>query len=427
MGCGRTTIISLSGCRYAKALGDGFSLINSFSFINQEHRDNYHAVLSYLSQDAYNKLSNMPFNDGMMSHLLAAGFIEDEEAQESYGALLEIMANNPPPPAPTLNELTVLSESEEKAPSSFDVDRTKKHYLPQFYLEGFSFDGRRLHVFDKEAPLKNAFRTTSIDKVEKSWRAYSNRSDYFITEQIEPGILNALRFIRENPTSDVNDYLSSGDGSDLLLRQWLARFIVDFRLRSRGFRENDETRKMYEIDREMVEAYMEGQRAYRGAWLRAYLSKMGISLEEYENVMKEILNPDDYHRWVATKLNPFVAGEQSVHFYDEYATANMRLYEAPPGRQFVCSDMPSTVLALGEEYPSFIFFDVSVDKHRVLCGALRDAQSLDIVQESYTDIDVDRANLLAFQHAHRFVYSPSMEELKSAYIAYANQMDEQDG
>ena len=401
-------------------------MINSFSFINQEHRDNYHAVLSYLSQDAYNKLSNMPFNDGIMPQLLAAGFIADEEAQESYGALLELMANNPPPPAPDPNDLLVLSESEEKSPSSFDVDRTKKHYLPQFYLKGFSFDGRRLHVFDKEAPLKNAFRTTSIDKVEKSGHAYSNRYDYIITEQIEPGILSALRIIRENPISEVNDHLSNSDGNDPF-RQWLARFIVDFRLRSRGFRENEETRKMFEIYQKTTEAFREGCRAYRGAWLSADLSKMGISLEENENMMREILNVDDYHLWVATNLNPFITGEQSVHFYDEYATANMRLYEVPPGRQFVCSDMPSTVLALGEEYPSFIFFDVSVDKHRVLRGALRDAQSLDIVQESYTDIDVDRANLLAFQHAHRFVYSPSMEELKNAYRAYANQIDEQDG
>ena len=86
--------------------------------------------------------------------------------------------------------------------------------------------------------------------------------------------------------------------------------------------------------------------------------------------------------WVATTLDPFVTGEQGAHFYNEFAAANMRLYEAPPGRQFVCSDMPSTVLALGEEYPDFIVFDVSVDKHRVLRGALRDAQPLDIVQES---------------------------------------------
>ena len=152
-------------------------------------------------------------------------------------------------------------------------------------------------------------------------------------------------------------------------------------------------------------------------------------MEKFESWERELLNFDDYHRWVATTLKPFVVGEQGDHFYDEYAAANMRLFEAPPGRQFVCSDMPSTTLSLGEEYPDFLFFSVSVDKHRVLNGFLRDAQSWDIVQESFTDEDVDRANLLAFQRAHRFVYSPSMDELKSAYKAYTSQIDEyeQDG
>ena len=59
---------------------------------------------------------------------------------------------------------------------------------------------------------------------------------------------------------------------------------------------------------------------------------MGISLEEDENMMREILNVDDYQLWVATTLNPFAAGEGSTQFYDEYAAANMRLYEASPVR-----------------------------------------------------------------------------------------------
>ena len=276
--------------------------------------------------------------------------------------------------------------------------------------------------------MDNAFYTANVAKVEKSWRAYSMRSDYYITEHSEPGIFGALRFIRENPISDVNDHLSTSDGSDLL-RQWLARLIVDFRLRSRGFRENNESRKMFEIHRKIAEASMEGRRTHSGAWISAYLSARDISLEKFESWERELLNFDDYHRWVATTLKPFVVGEQGDHFYDEYAAANMRLFEAPPGRQFVCSDMPSTTLSLGEEYPDFLFFSVSVDKHRVLNGFLRDAQSWDIVQESFTDEDVDRANLLAFQRAHRFVYSPSMDELKSAYKAYTSQIDEdeQDG
>ena len=237
-----------------------------------------------------------------------------------------------------------------------------------------------MHVFDKRLPWTSLpYNNCRQEKLACLLYAF---------RELEPGILGTLRIIRGNPVSEVNNHLLNSDGSDLL-RQWLARFIVDFRLRSRGFRENDETRTLHEIHR-TTEAFMEGQRAYIGAWLSAYLCS---SLEEYESMKRELLNVDNYPRWVATTLNPFVAGEDSTHFYDEYAAANMRLYEAPPGRQFICSDMPSTTLALGEEYPDFLFFDISVDK-RVLCGNLRDAQSWDIVQESYTDDDVDRANLL---------------------------------
>jgi len=184
-------------------------VINSFSFIEQEHRDNYNAVLNYLSQDAHRKLSGMQFNDRMMPHLMAAGFVENSDAQEHYGALLEMIVSNPPAPVP--HSPPGLSEPEKNIPSSMDVDTTKKHYLPQFYLEGFSFDGKRICVFDKEASPDKAFYIANIAKVEKSWRAYSMRSDYYITEHIEPGILGALRFIRENPISAVNDYLLRSD------------------------------------------------------------------------------------------------------------------------------------------------------------------------------------------------------------------------
>ena len=337
--------------------------------------------------------------------------------------MLEVMVKNPPTPTPV--PAPALPEPEKKVPSIFEVDKTKKHYLPQFFLEGFSSNGRQLHVFDKEASLGNAFRTTSVAKVERSWRAYSARSDYYITKHIEPGILSALSFIRSNPVSEVNDRLSNGDSSDSL-RQWLARFIVDFRLRSRGFRENQETRKLFDIHRKIAEASNEGRRACYGARISAYLSARDISFDDYESWEREFSNLDDYQRWVATSLKPFVAGEQGLQYYDEYASANMRLFESSPGRQFICSDMPSTTLALGEEYPNFLFFYIPVDKHRVLTGFLRDAQAWDIVQESYTDEDVDRANVLAFQDAHRFVYSPSMDELKSTYKSCVTQLDEHD-
>ena len=391
----------------------GSDLLNSFSFIKQEHRDNYEAVLNRLSLDAYQKLSNIQHNRSVMHALLAAGFIEDEETQIAHAEIIKLMVNNPLP-APPVPDIS----PERKKPdfSAFEIDATKKHYLPQFYLKGFSFNGQQLYVFDKNAPVEKAIWTSNVSRVEKSRYAYSKRVDSFITEQVEPGISRALREIRETLVCEINNRLSNRNDSHEL-RRWLAQMVIDFRLRSRGFRESDDMRKMYEIKDKMDKARKQATMAYTGAWLKSDLKQKGSSLE----VLMSITIPDEiFERWIAITMIPF--GTKDM--YDEYANASMRLYEAPQGRHFICSDMPSTNLMLGAEpeYRNFQYFSIPIDKHRKLCGGVRDAAHHEFALKYLTDEHINLSNLLEFQHAHRFVYSSSMDELKRAYKEYANQM-----
>ena len=118
----------------------------------------------------------------------------------------------------------------------FEIDKTRKHFVPKFYLRGFCPDNRpeQIYVFDKDNPQAEV-AVRSIEKVEVSRDAYSVANDGVLQER-EDQWAEILRTLKGQRASELNELIADREKS-ATLRAWLARFVVDSKLRSRGLRE----------------------------------------------------------------------------------------------------------------------------------------------------------------------------------------------
>ena len=118
----------------------------------------------------------------------------------------------------------------------FEIDKTRKHFVPRLYLRGFCLDNRpeQIYAFDKANPQAGVV-VRSIENVEVSRDAYSVANDA-ILKQREDKWAEILRILKGQSVSELNELIYDRERS-VALRAWLARFVVDSKQRSRGFRE----------------------------------------------------------------------------------------------------------------------------------------------------------------------------------------------
>ena len=117
----------------------------------------------------------------------------------------------------------------------FEIDKTRKHFVPRLYLRGFCLDDRpeQIYAFDKDDPQAGVV-VRSIENVEVSRDAYSVANDA-ILQQREGKWAEILKTLKGQSVSELNELISDRERS-ATLRAWLARFAVDSKRRSRGFR-----------------------------------------------------------------------------------------------------------------------------------------------------------------------------------------------
>ena len=121
----------------------------------------------------------------------------------------------------------------------FEIDNTRKHFLPQFYLRGFCRQDKKgkiphIYVFDKKAPGKG-IQSRSIERVEVSRDAYSVHIDDF-NKQRESVWGDLFSRLEATSAMELNEIIADRNQS-APLRAWLADFATGISLRSRGLRE----------------------------------------------------------------------------------------------------------------------------------------------------------------------------------------------
>ncbi len=294
----------------------------------------------------------------------------------------------------------------------FQIDKTRKHFVPKLYLRGFCLDNRaeQIYAFDKENPQAGVV-VRSIENVEVSKDAYSVANDALLQQREDQwaGILNALKTLS---VPELNELIADREKS-APLRSWLARFVVDSKLRSRGFREQMSeplkgNRLEYRAQLEVMEADF-----------LARFPDSGEQLQVAFSLSKEMASVDSDRKFEALHIDPFLRGKEGEKWYKWYEEGSWRFDEALEGRKFITSDIPSSSLLLGPEpeYRNWMCFTMPLSaglQLRGMCGDARVESGLAPRMAEMSEREMDLANVCVFQSAQRFVYASSEVEILRA-------------
>ena len=241
--------------------------------------------------------------------------------------------------------------------------------------------------------------------------AYSVAND-LILQQREDQWAEVLQALKGQSASELNEVISDREKS-AALRAWLARFVVDSKLRSRGFREQmkqpvTEVRLRFREKFEAVEADF-----------RSQFPDLDDQWQVMFPLFREMAGIDNDRRFGALRIGPFLRGEEGEEQYRWYAEGSWRFDEALEGRQFITSDIPSNSLLLGPEpeYRNWMWFTMPLSaKLRLigLCGDARVESGLAPRMVEMSEREMDLANVCVFESAQRFVYASSEAEILRA-------------
>ena len=184
----------------------------------------------------------------------------------------------------------------------FEIDNTRKHFLPQLYLRGFCRQDKKgkipyIYVYDKKAPDK-CIESRSIEKVEVSRDAYSIRVDNF-NKQRESAWGNILNHLKDTSTTELNELIADRELS-APLRAWLADFATSISLRSRGLRErlkDTSLENWNSLQREINKIFEEMDD-------EALAEETGSPKEEIKRIVMQSMYVDDYEKWLAITIQP---------------------------------------------------------------------------------------------------------------------------
>ena len=303
--------------------------------------------------------------------------------------------------------------------SAFEIDTTSKHFVPRFYLRGFSSNNssKQIYVFDKRNPNAGV-QIRSIQKVEVSKDAYSIANDSLLSQR-EHEWSSLLSFIRQRNADDLNRLIMNREDS-AEFRRGLASFVVDSRRRSRGAREGV-LEPLKEIRLKLRQRLAESATA-----IIRQMPELRDQLPDGLRQAERQLGLDNDRRFAAIFLEPIVDDDLNNPHYKWHQDGSWVFDDAPEGRAFITSDIPSHSLLLGPEpeYSNWMFFIMPLSKTLQLTGLCGDARSpsgfFPRVGEM-GDRKMDLANLCIFSSAARFVYSSSESEILRARDADAEQ------
>lgn len=291
----------------------------------------------------------------------------------------------------------------------YEIDKTRKHFVPQMYLRGFSRanSADQIYTFDKHYPMEG-IEIRSIRNVEVSKDAYSVENDKILTER-ETVWAEMLRNLKQYHAGELNAYIDDQMGS-ARLRQSLARFVVDSALRSQGLRE-----RMQPLMRASLLLH---DRQEAAALEDSIAQEPGLEheLRLTHSLVGKMTHRDNFRKRPAVLLDPFLRGEEGERYYEWYEQGSWRFDEPPDDRTFITSDIPSTTFILGPEpqYENWMWFFMPISGKLHLTGLCGDARlETGSIPRSgeLDDKQMDIINVSVYRCAQRNVYSSSVEEL----------------
>ncbi len=301
----------------------------------------------------------------------------------------------------------------------FEIDKTRKHYEPRFYLRGFSPDGHALrdkvHVFDKYRP-EFGVKLRSVENVSVSRHAYTMTDDAHLTA-LEVGFKICLDFIVRRVEKDGDFPIRTQKGSGDLLG-WMANFLLISLLRSSGNRspDNPAMQSLFQESARQFKGRLDKLRLTNLEWEKE-LRKNGLEYETLRDQFLEEFGLENIRKFIPIFVDPLGRSSANREILSLIKEGSWRFYRAAQGRSFITSDRPATSFRLGlePEYRDFIMWGMPLSKNvavSVLCGDGSDPTGTYPLRGVYEiEKHLDMYNMCQYAVAHRFVYASSKNEL----------------
>ena len=221
----------------------------------------------------------------------------------------------------------------------FKIDNTRKHFIPQFYLKGFVVPGKTnlICVLDK-LELESGVQVRSITNVEVSRHAYSVEHDDML-QQREAMWGRMFSDFATRTAAELNEYIADRQSS-MSFRLWMACFVIETKLRSRGLRE-----ELHEVMHEQWLKLQEFLRQREVEFAATYPEDYKKH-NNYFPVLREITGASDERVYKAIMADPFLRSEEGHKRYTEIAEGSWRFDGTIKDRSYITSDIPSTLLTL---------------------------------------------------------------------------------
>ncbi|MCY4624786.1 MAG: DUF4238 domain-containing protein [Chloroflexi bacterium] len=281
-------------------------------------------------------------------------------------------------------------------PHESEIDNTRKHMIPQFYLKGFSAGKRRIYAFDKKHP-ELGVKIQLIKKTAVSKLAYSAENDDELGRREQVWSL-LLQETLPKSASFLNKAIADREYARPF-RETLAMFVLDSIARSPGMR--DRIEKPLRDGLEDYWAFWRQQIDVAGV-------HSGVPTGQVQSVLEGVrakFHPDRYPEWSAIYLKPFLP-EEHISAYALVADGIWRFLEAPEGRGFITADIPAICW-------DYRFFSMPLSRKLLLEGVWGDARQESAVLRDLAmdDEAMTLVNRRMFQNAERWVYASSEGEL----------------
>ena len=248
----------------------------------------------------------------------------------------------------------------------------------------------------------------SITNVEVSRHAYSVEHDDML-QQREAMWGRMFSDFATRTAAELNEYIADRQSS-MSFRLWMACFVIETKLRSRGLRE-----ELHEVMHEQWLTLQEFLRQREVEFAATYPEDYKKH-NNYFPVLREITGASDERVYKAIMADPFLRSEEGHKRYTEIAEGSWRFDGTIKDRSYITSDIPSTLLTLGSkpEHRDYHWFTLPINSRLLLTGRWgqwRLSSELQTTARTIDDTSVDLINKAIFNNAQRWVYGSSEDEL----------------
>ncbi len=290
----------------------------------------------------------------------------------------------------------------------------RHHYIPQFYLRGFSLDNKKLHILDKKSQKpEDMYRYQAIEAIAYEKKLYTYRTKDGQTETLEQAFSEV-----EGKSKNIIQTLSQRGNISEEERSILSLFISFMYLRTPA-NKNETLNLQQALMEKMIRMKFHAPKEllmkhYREKGFNGTDTEMenAIDCARDESRSKLVVEFSTEY-WLRQMLR--LAND----IYPLFAICDWEVIHSVKRYAFLTSDAPFMIIPGEEPHPFYGFGLLTPRVKKILpltselCLVMHEPRENPVIIHTTADKKFFREiNEFIFKHAHRFVFSPEKGKLE---------------